>query len=85
MKLQTVASILGIIIASGTIVSAVIVGTVKSLKYIYAMSGNIEKICNQQPVILKGLFACLDGLHQKGCNGEVTGAREELLNELTKK
>ena len=29
-------------------------------------------------IMLKGLYACLDGLHQQGANGHVTKTREEL-------
>lgn len=32
----------------------------------------------------EGMFAVLDGLHQLGCNGEVTKAREKFLNSRSK-
>lgn len=32
----------------------------------------------------EGMFAVLDGLHQLGCNGEVTKAREKFLNSRAK-
>ncbi len=33
-------------------------------------------------VLLRGMFATLDGLHQQGCNGEVTAARKILEDFL---
>ena len=32
----------------------------------------------ERQILLKGMRACLDGLHQKGCNGQVTGMIAEL-------
>lgn len=32
----------------------------------------------------EGMFAVLDGLHQLGCNGEVTKAREEFMRKRSK-
>lgn len=32
----------------------------------------------------EGMFAVLDGLHQLGCNGEVTKAREKFLTSRSK-
>ena len=32
----------------------------------------------------EGMFAVLDGLHQLGCNGEVTKAREKFLESRSK-
>ena len=33
-------------------------------------------------ILLRGLFAVLDGLQQQGCNGEVTAARKLLQEHL---
>ena len=36
-------------------------------------------------LIMKAQFACLDGLHQLGCNGEVTKARNDLKEYVIEK
>jgi hypothetical protein len=38
----------------------------------------IDSIKKENVVIIKTLFAVTDGLHQLGCNGPVTKARDEL-------
>lgn len=40
----------------------------------------IEEIKNEQTLLCYAITACLDGLHQQGCNGEVTKA----LNKMSK-
>lgn len=51
-------------------------------KVVHKANAKLDKVIIMQPVMLKGLFACLDGLHQLNCNGEVTKTREELLKTL---
>ncbi|MBQ8533478.1 MAG: hypothetical protein IJ462_01430 [Clostridia bacterium] len=43
---------------------------------------SIELSLEERRMLLKGVFACLDGLHQKGCNGQVTHAHNELNNYI---
>lgn len=43
---------------------------------------SIELSLEERRMLLKGVFACLDGLHQKGCNGRVTKAHNELNNYI---
>lgn len=69
-------------------------GTLSVLGGILALFYNIrkrfegmesDKVARKEEnrLILRGLFACLDGLHQKECNGEVTRCHQELLLYLT--
>lgn len=40
---------------------------------------------SENTMIIRGLFACLDGLHQQGCNGAVTKCHKELEEYLIDK
>ncbi len=42
----------------------------------------IEEIKSEQTLICYAVTACLDGLHQQGCNGEVTKALEKMRKHL---
>ena len=51
----------------------------------------VERAANRHKVydesfeaLNEGMFAVLDGLHQLGCNGEVTKAREEFMHKRSK-
>lgn len=44
----------------------------------------IERLKREQTVICYGLLACLDGLRQLGCNGNVTAALDALDKHLNK-
>ena len=45
-----------------------------SMHHQQAIADSLE----ERQILLKGMRACLDGLHQKGCNGQVTGMIAEL-------
>ncbi len=47
-----------------------------------AQQKSIELSLEERRMLLKGVFACLDGLHQQGCNGQVTHAHNELNNYI---
>lgn len=46
------------------------------------MEKQIEHSGKLHRVLAEGLYACLDGLHQQGCNGEVTKALSMLQKHL---
>ena len=46
------------------------------------MEERIEQSGKLHRVLAEGLYACLDGLHQQGCNGEVTKALHSLHKHL---
>lgn len=46
------------------------------------MEERIEHSGKLHKVMVEGLYACLDGLHQQGCNGEVTKALRSLHRHL---
>lgn len=39
-----------------------------------------EQYEEERKLMMSGLFACLDGLHQLGANGNVTKMREKLID-----
>ena len=46
------------------------------------MEQQIEHSGRLHRVLAEGLYACLDGLHQQGCNGNVTKGMEMLHKHL---
>ncbi len=81
LDLETLALILGIL---GTIG-----GIILAFFRFYRRFEKLEEKGRQDDTLLKalcrGVFACLDGLHQMGCNGEVSKAiellRDKIINE----
>ena len=78
LDLETLALILGIL---GTLCGVLIA--------VFRFYGRFEKLedkVRQDDALLKtlcrGVFACLDGLHQMGCNGEVSKAIELLRDKV---
>ena len=78
IDLKTVSTALSII---GVIVG-VIVAVFKICQRFNRMEKKIEQSGHLHRVLAEGLYACLDGLHQQGCNGEVTKALHTLHKHL---
>ena len=45
---------------------------------------DIKAIKEEQTVLTQGVLACLQGLHEQGCNGPVTAAIDKLETHLNK-
>ena len=45
---------------------------------------DIKSIKEEQSVLTQGILACLQGLHEQGCNGPVTAAIERIETHLNK-
>jgi len=45
---------------------------------------DIKAIKEEQTVLTQGILACLQGLHEQGCNGPVTAAIEKIETHLNK-
>ena len=45
---------------------------------------DIKAIKEEQTILTQGILACLQGLHEQGCNGPVTSAIERIENHLNK-
>ena len=45
---------------------------------------DIKAIKEEQTVLTQGVLACLQGLHEQGCNGPVTAAIEKIETHLNK-
>lgn len=46
---------------------------------------DISSIKEEQALLVRGIFACLQGLNEKGCNGPVTETIEEYKTYLNQK
>lgn len=78
IDVQLLSTILGIIsIAVGGIVAGY-----KICKRFDRMEERVDHSGKLHRVMVEGLYACLDGLHQQGCNGEVTKALNNLHKHL---
>lgn len=76
------ATVLGVLAT----IAGLIVAVYKICQRFTKMEQTIEHSGRTHRVLMEGLYACLDGLHQQGCNGEVTKAlnalRKHLFEEL---
>lgn len=45
---------------------------------------DIKAIKDEQTVLTQGVLACLQGLHEQGCNGPVTATIEKIETHLNK-
>lgn len=45
---------------------------------------DIKAIKEEQTVLTQGVLACLQGLHEQGCNGPVTATIEKIETHLNK-
>ena len=48
------------------------------------ISGAIFAVYKEQTILTQGILACLQGLHEQGCNGPVTAAIERIETHLNK-
>ena len=80
LDLGQLATILGI---AGTLGGVIVMGY-KLFKRFERIERKVEHSEQLHAVLIIGLYACLDGLHQQGCNGEVTKALNELQKHLAK-
>lgn len=60
----------------------VVVAVYKICKRFDRVEASVERSGKLHRVMMEGLYACLDGLHQQGCNGEVTKALHNLHKHL---
>ena len=49
---------------------------------VYELEKDNNRIKKENSLVIYALGACLDGLHQKGCNGKVTEALERITNYI---
>lgn len=75
MNIQT---IIGIIIGILTLLGMLF----GFYRFLYRVNHKLDKVIVLQPVMMKSLFACLDGLTQLGANGKVSETKDELLKAL---
>lgn len=45
---------------------------------------DIKAIKEEQTILTQGILACLQGLHEQGCNGPVTAAIDKIETHLNK-
>jgi K+-transporting ATPase A subunit len=76
-----VGALAGWLAALGTI-GSVIAGVIKFLQKINQIDTKLDSIKKEQHYIAKGTLASLKGLKEKGCNGPVTEALDELEDHI---
>ncbi len=72
------AKITGALLTIGGVLLAVFKFVESTKKNNEHQNEEIRKIKREQTLTVYALRACLNGLHQQGCNGEVTKALEKL-------
>lgn len=70
LDLGMLTTVLGVLATLGGVAAAVYRITARFAR----MEQKIEQAGKLHRVLAEGLYACLDGLHQQGCNGQVTKA-----------
>ena len=80
---MSITSIAGVITALGVILGAVFTAYKWFLKQ-EKQDRDIKAIKEEQTVLVRGIFACLMGLKEQGCNGPVTEAIEQIENHINK-
>ena len=53
-------------------------------RQLHAQQRELDKMKKEDTLVIYALRACLDGLHQKGCNGRVTEAISRLDKHINK-
>lgn len=72
------------IIGALGILLGVVITAVKFVESVKKQNKEIEQIKYEQTLQMYAIRGCLDGLHQKGCNGKVTDAIERVDKYLNK-
>ena len=82
--LDTIATIAGKLAPVATLLA--LIGIYYTVRSRFEKTERGEKARHKEnTMIIKALFACLDGLHQQGCNGEVTKCHKELNDYIIDK
>lgn len=68
------------VISAVVVIGGVLLGVFKFVENNKQQNKEIQKVKREQTLTMYALRACLDGLHQQGCNGRVT----EALNKIDK-
>lgn len=76
--------ILGLIIGAYKLYDRLIDKLAELEKRVAALEHENNSIKRENTLVIYALGACLDGLHQKGCNGKVTEAMERISKYINK-
>jgi hypothetical protein len=71
------------ITAAGVIIGAISI-LYKKVKKFDSRNGKIDRLDDENGLIIRSMFAVCDGLKQLKCNGEVTKTHKELQEYLIK-
>lgn len=72
--------ILGVVIGGYKLYDKLIDRLAELERRVFALEKENNSIKKENTLVIYALGACLDGLHQKGCNGKVT----EAINRISK-
>lgn len=81
IDIKVLAEIISALLVVGSVLFAVFKWVIKQ----NAQDEEIENIKKENSLICKGLFACLDGLEQLGCNHTVPNTKKELEDYINDK
>lgn len=84
IDIKVLAEIISALLVVGSVLFAVFKWVIKQ----NAKDEEIENIKKENSLICRGLFACLDGLEQLGCNHTVPQTKKELkdyINDMAHK
>lgn len=77
-----VSLILSVIIGGYKLYDKLIDRMDKLERKVNGLEAELTRVKKEDTIVIYALRACLDGLHQKGCNGEVTKAKDMLDDYL---
>lgn len=78
MSVQDKIALITCIIAAISFASGIVIFLYKLAFRFKQVEDSVKLLKHENVLLIKASFAICDGLHQKGCNGPVTKAREEL-------
>lgn len=92
IDLGSTATLVGALMTIGTPIAILCGAILKILrkidcndKKIKAVEQDVTDSKEERQIMLKALLACLQGLHEQGCNGPVTSAIKEIQDYMMRK
>lgn len=82
--LQIDVLLLAEILSAFVVIGGVLLAVFRFIENNKQQNKEIKNIKQEQTIIMFALRACLDGLHQQGCNGRVTEALDRIDKHLNK-
>lgn len=92
IDIGSTAAVVGAVMTIGTPIVILSRAILKMLKKIdcnsndvTTLKADVKESKEERQIMLKALLACLEGLHEQGCNGPVTRAIDEIKDYMMRK